>query len=421
MERILKQISLTTLSFAFSLTAQALSLSDALMYVKKESPVIAQSLQGVESSKASLLQEKSKFIPDISLSGSYTSKTLDREGADAETHPRTLGLTARQSLFSGGDIVYGWRAAKMAVKAAEASYQSTMQNTLLETITAYVNLLTAKDVEALQQNQLMLLEEQLAATKARYDAGEVTTTDVSQARARVASTRASYVEAQGSVHVAQAVLDSLLGKSAEGLEWPEDGVSLSDTLNENLTIALESHPNIISALSSLTQARYAKIQAASDYFPEVDAVASHSYIDDDDTKGYRDNRVGLEVTWSLFNGGDTKGAVDAAIAAKVSAEQSYEEARRTVKENVTQAYYNHQTAKSVLDARVAEEKAAVLAEKGVEKENQLGERTVLDLLDARQELLEARVNKTRARADVLTTSYALLAAIGNLDVAEEVN
>lgn len=416
MERFIKPTILGFALCASAFSAQALTLNEALLVVQQENPLILQAKESVNARSAALTQARSEFIPDIAVSGSYTSTTLDREGTDSETHPRALGITARQTLFNGGNIMYGYRAAKMGLKAAEATYENTRQSTLLSAVDAYVGLLTAKDVQKLQANQVNLLKEQLSATNAQFEAGEVTKTDLSQAKARLASTEANYVQAKGSVHVAQATLDKLIGHNIEALTWPKAGVEVPEDLANSLETALNTHPRILSSLSALAQTRYQKIQAQSAYFPKVDAVASHSHVDNDDTKGYRDNRVGVELSWSLFNGGNTKGSVDAAAAAKVSAEEAYEEARREIKEAVTQAFYNYQTALSVLTARKAEEKAAMLAERGVRNENQLGERTVLDLLDARQELLTARVNKTRAKGDVISSSYALLAAIGTLTV-----
>lgn len=139
----------------------------------------------------------------------------------------------------------------------------------------------------------------------------------------------------------------------------------------------------------------------------------------DDTKGYRNNTIGVEMTWSLFTGGATQAAVQTATANKVDAENAYEQARRTIKENLTQAFHDHQTALAVLESRNAEERAALSAEIGVEKEHKLGERTVIELLNAKQELLKARVNRAKAQGEITITSYALLAAMGNLRIESE--
>ena len=410
---------LTLLSSTAVLSAHALTLSETLTKVYTENPVIAKSWQTVEQQKAALTQARADFIPDVTGVGSYADRTLDRTGADEETHTRQLGVQARQSLFHGGSVVYGWRAAKMGVQSASAAHEGTTQSVLLESIQSYINLITAQNVENVQRNQVKLLQEQLNATTARFKQGEVTKTDVKQSEARLASAKADYVQAQGDRQVAQATLDRLLGEPAENLSWPTLSLALPDSMESALDVAMNTHPDVLAALAKVTQTRYQKVKAQGSYFPQIDAVASSMNVDTDETKGYRDNSFGVEMTWQLFTGGAVKGAVDSAVAAKASAEEDYEQARRTVKENLTQAYHNHATSLAVLESREAEEKAAALAEEGVAKENKLGERTVLDLLDARQELLQARVNRIRAKGTVLTTAYALRAAMGNL--SDEVN
>lgn len=407
-----------TLFFALSATnTHAETLSHVLLEVSQTNPKILKSRLEIDEKEAVRKQAVADFIPDVTAVGAYTKSTLDQTNKDKTSHNRQIGIEARQSLFNGGKLVYALKASKEGKSAKRAAHENVKQNIYLQTIKAYTSLITSKDVVTLQKQQVDLLTEQLHATQVEFKQGEATQTDIKQAEARLSASRAHLVEAKGHLFAAESALTSLVGKKINAPQWTEtvDPKNLPKTLEDAQQKAYQQHPSMQSAQNNINYHKALKKQVRSAYLPKIDAVASHTTRDTDDIKGYRDNRLGLEMSWQLFTGGRTHYTFKEAAIRESAAKEAYQQTRREILENVTSSFHAYETAKALFRARVDEKEATQRATNGVEKEHALGERSVLDLLDARQELLETKVNFVKAKAGLITSAYTLLAATGELN------
>lgn len=423
----IKLLSATFLSFGL-LTPNAYSenLEEVFAKVMSTNPVILASKNNVDVALENVRQERADFMPTITANGSYTDTKREFDtGVETDTSPKSAGVTLSQTLFAGGGEVYSYKAAKALYDQAQYSYDASVQNVLNSTVEAYINVLTAQDVLNLQINQVKLLTEQLKLTNARFEQGEVTKTDVKQAEARLALAQAERIQSQGDFRTARTVLNNLVGDDVKTLIWPKIMFNLpTDYSVELREQVLASHPEVLASKAIYNSGKYTVKASRSTYFPQVSAVASFTYnrdtatfTDNRDTAtgDYEDKSVGVQVSLPLFAGGRNVSQVRESIATREQYRQNFDQVRRDINQNLVDTIELYNTAVASLKAYKEAESAAVVAEKGVENEQLLGERTVLDLLDARQELLEARVNVAVARGAVISRAFGLLRALGELD------
>ena len=419
-----------TLTFAlafglWSSTAFSATLPEVFDRVMATNPVILASEKNVEIASENVKQERADFLPTITASGSIQDVDRDIEaGAETTTSPKSMGVALSQTLFAGGGEFYSYKSAKKLQDQAENEYKSSVQNILSSTADAYIAVLTSEDVYNLQGNQVNLLSEQLKLTKARFEQGEVTRTDVKQAEARLAQAQAARIQAKGNFRTARTALNNLVGEMVTDLSWPELAFELPTEYTPELgDKVLATHPDVVAAMSTFESSEYNVKASRGSHFPTISAVAS--YTDNRDTNigkydigKYEEKVVGFEASIPLFSGGRIFSQVNESIATREQSRQNFDQVKRNVNQELVDAIELYNTAVASLSAFKKSANAASIAEKGVENEQMLGERTVLDLLDARQELLEARVNVAVAKGEVITRAFALLKALGELDVSD---
>lgn len=398
--------------------AHADTLGDVFNKVVTTNPTILASRHGINVAKESMAQAQGGFFPTITATGSTKkSNTSNDNGTDTNNYPKSVGVNLKQTLFAGGGVVSGYRASRNSYFSTKATHDSTVQATLNNLVSAYIGVLTAEEVLNLQINQVKLLQQQMKMTDARFTQGEVTRTDVMQATARLAAANAGRIQAAGNYRTSQTSLANLVGEPVSNITWPKIDLDLPKEYNAELNEAtLNKHPNVIAALSALSSKKYNVKVAKAAHYPEINAVASYSNNNDTAAGDYDNSTIGVEMSIPLFQGGNILSAVRAANYSKEQALQNYEQIKRDTTTNLVDAIELYTTALASLQAFKDGEQAAKRADEGVEKEQMLGERTVLELLDSRQELLEARVNVAKGKGSVIIQAYNLLSAMGTLNV-----
>ena len=418
MGRTVTFLSLTLFSTMLAQTSFSMTLNDVLNHVATSNPNVVASQKSIEVADEDVKQERADMLPSLIATGSYTNTKQEFDtGTDTDFTPKVYGATLTQTLFAGGGEYSGYRSAQYLSEEARHNYQSFLQDTLNATASAYINVLTAKEVLDLQVNQVKLLQEQQKLTNARFDQGEVTRTDVKQAEARLALAIAAKIQAKGSYRTARTALQNLVGEHVDDVSWPVVNYDLPTEYSLELRDEVfEVHPDVLAAKAVFESAKSQVKTARSVYFPRVSAVASYTDYEDSASGDYTNESIGVQVSLPLFEGGRNVSGVRESISLREQARQIFEQSKRDVDQSLFDAIELYNTAVASLKAFKESEAAAIIAEKGVENEQMLGERTVLDLLDARQELLEARVNVAIAKGDVIARTYALLEAMGRLEI-----
>ncbi|MDX6752363.1 TolC family outer membrane protein [Geminicoccaceae bacterium 1502E] len=338
---------------------------------------------------------------------------------DSDRDTSRIGLNARQNLYQGGGTVAATNRAENLVRAERANLLALEQSVLLEAIDAYTAAWRDRAVLELALNNETRLKRQLQATRDRFQVGDLARTDVAQAEARLSRARADVEAAKANLASSYAFYERVIGKKPGELEQPKDLPPLPSSLAEAQALA-ETNPEVIQATFALSAARDDVDVARADLLPSVDLSADLAYVDEPTTslEWQRQGSVGINVTIPLYQGGGEYARVRQNRQIVRQRRNDLELAHRTVQERAASAYDQLLAATAAIDAFRSEVRANDIALKGVEEENLVGVRTVLDVLDAEQELFESQVNLVRAQRTEITAAYQLKAATGELTVVD---
>lgn len=346
---------------------------------------------------------------DNNLVGTTTAGSQTR-------YPSSYGLTVTQPLFRGGGTIARTSRAEQDVQAERARLQAIEQQVLLDVGTVYMNVLRDLAVVNLNENNVRVIERQLEATQDRFSVGEVTRTDVSQAEARLATSRANLVRAEGDLEVSRAVYERLVGQMPGNLVQPSSVPNVPPTRGEAIEAASRFNPEVMLARFNESSAEDNIRVVQSDLYPRVDLTGEVEQGWDRSVRDSRDEAysVTANLTVPLYQAGAVTSRVREAKQIASQRRIEVEEAIRQVVNNAANAWENLVAARAQIESLRASINAFEIALDGVQQEALVGTRTVLDVLDAEQELLEARVGLVRSQRDVAVAAFSLAAAVGGL-------
>ena len=349
--------------------------------------------------------------------GRGTRSTGQDRSQTANRTSKQVALSVRQNLYAGGSTAAGVRQAENQVSAARANLISTEQQVLLDAITAYTDAWRDKSVLDLALNNEQRLRRQLRATRDRFEVGEVARTDVAQAEARLSRARADIETAKANLAASRAEYRRVIGTDPGVLDDPQGAEGLPPSLEQALAIAA-NNPDIINATYTLAAAREAVDVAYGNILPSLDLQSDLSYADQPNaSQPWQDEAsIGLALTIPLYQGGAEYAQVRQAREQALQNRSTLESAQRSVRENAARTWDQVYAARAAIRSFQDEVRANRIALDGVQQEALVGSRTVLDVLDAEQELFTSQVNLVRARRDYVVVTYQLKAAIGELTV-----
>ncbi len=429
LKKVLSGISLSVL--LLSSGAQAETLEEALAYTYVANPTILSQRAYLRSVYEKITQSFSGYKPTLSGEASYgysytrtkTSPLFEEE----ESRPVSFGVSAIQPIFSGFGTSASVKAAKAQFEAERANLRNVEQSSLIEAVVAYTDVIRALAVLKLNQNNEAVLQRQLEYTQDRFRVGELTKTDVAQAEARHAGAVASRISAEGDLKVAYAVYQKVVGKMPDKIFEPEvPAAKLPQTLDDALEIALKSNPSVQAAEMQAKSAQSSIDVAKADHYPSVDLQASYNNMKagahgtanlgagniQTGRAREEDTSVMLVMDVPLYRAGNTASKVRESKYIAGQARININAVKRDVVRATTQAWENYQSTQASLASLEEQVKASALALEGVRYEEQAGTRTILDVLNAEQELLDARVSVVTAKKNLIDASYQLIASMG---------
>jgi outer membrane protein len=335
--------------------------------------------------------------------------------------PRGYGVTAQQNLFNGFQTGNLTRAAEGEVLAAREDLRFTEQDVLLDAVTAYMNVLRDAAIVQLQRQNLEALNEQLRATRDRFNVGELTRTDVAQAQARVAQSESQLSAATATLNSSRAVFRRDIGKEPGNLAparpYEKFGVA---TLDAAIAEGFAKHPAITAARYGVDIASLRVKVAEGALLPTVNLEAGVSRFSDPSAgvDNAFDAQAGIRLTVPLYNGGADHSKIrqNKEIVGQRQLESDVQ--RDQVRAAVISSWGQVSAVRFQLEAAQAQVAAAEIALNGVREEYRVGQRTTLDVLNAQAELVTARVALVTAQRDRVVASYLLLSSLGRLSLAE---
>ena len=399
--------------------AKSDSLVDAIILAYQNNPTLQAQRASVRVADEGVPQAASGWRPTVEILGDGGAITEENSGStsNSDTRGRYSGnLRVTQNLFSGGGTVADIRRAENSVRAERARLAVTEQDVLLSVVRAYMDVFRDAAVLRLNINNEKVLARQLEATRDRFNVGEVTRTDVSQAEARLSRATADRIQAEGDLQIGRGVFVQVVGQPPQDLTKPPTVRDLPSNRDEAIAMAQNNNPVVTAALFDERAAQENVKVVRSELLPKVDVVGEGGRSRNQSASNLtRDSAsITAQLTVPLYQRGSVSSRVREAKQVVGRNRLLLSEARRQATEDGNSAWESLVTARARIRSFSAEVRANRIALEGVQQEALVGSRTVLDVLDAEQELLDAQVNLVRAERDELVAQYELLSAIGRL-------
>jgi outer membrane protein len=417
-----------------SVPASAQSLEAALAYAYANNPQLNAQRAQVRATDENVPTALSGYRPRVSITanaGTQSLSTTIREissttppGAAASyftqsgvNAPRGAGATVTQNVLNGFQTANRTRQAEAQVFAAREALRNIEQTVLLNAATAYMNLLRDAGILELQRSNVEVLQEQLRQSKQRLEQGNVTQTDVSQSEARLAVGRTQLFAAEAAYETSKAAFRQVIGLDPGRLlpASPVDRFS-PNTLPASVAAGTANNPNVTAAQFNVDTALMQVKVAEGALYPTVNVVGQvqkNYEVALNSLQTFTGSLAG-QLSMPIYQGGAEYAAIRQAKETHGQRQLDLNVARDQARVTVVQAWSLLEAAKSSIESTRNQVKSAEAALNGVREEARLGQRTTLDVLNAQQELVSARIALVQAQRDRLVNSYGLLAAVGRL-------
>lgn len=396
--------------------AGAMTLDDALVRAYQASPRLAEA--------QARLRATDEGVP-LALSGRRPRLIANSSGAMAQTstsgEARTLAsarqaLVLTQPVYTGGAVAADTSRAENAVRAERARLRQSEQDVLVDAVEAFTAVVRDQAILELARRNERRLEQQLAATRDRNRFGELTLTDVAQAETRLARAEADRSRADSELLVSQARFRRVVGAEPEGLVAAE---ALREAPDAGVPADLAALPQVEAASFALAAARDDIALAKAQLKPRLSLDGEVAYEHEPSTLIDQQGslRLGASLVVPLYQGGGEFARVRQSRQIAFERQNALDDTRRLAEEALAAARAELHSATARIAALQVQADRAAFALEGVRQEALVGARTVLDILNAEQELFAAEVALTDAQRDQVVASYRLAAAEGRLDVA----
>ncbi|MGA7388240.1 MAG: TolC family outer membrane protein [Pseudolabrys sp.] len=421
-----------SVEFALSLWAPLAygdTLEGALVQAYQNNPSLNSQRASVRATDENVPQALSGYRPRVSINGSIGTQYWDTTNRTSTSNPKTYiqqsgtmtpnsyGITATQTLYNGFQTANKTRQAESQVQAARETLRVTEQTVLLSAVTAYMNLLRDSAILDLQRRNVEVLQEQLRQTRDRFNVGEVTRTDVAQSESRLAAGRSQVLSAEANYKASVATYRQVIGVEPGKLSpgSPVDRFSPRD-VPQSVGVATATHPAVTSAQYSVDAALLQVKVAEGALYPTLSLqgnVLQSNEIGLLQLKSFNAAVLG-QLSVPIYQGGAEYSLIRQAKETLGQRRLDLDTARDQVRQTVVQSWGQLDAAKANIEATQASVQASEIALNGVREEARVGQRTTLDVLNAQQELVNARVSLVTAQRDRVVASYTLLAAVGRL-------
>lgn len=393
---------------------QAEDLSEALQQAYVLSEQIANAKATHDADQAAIVISRADGLPTVGTSVELTEPIY---GSNNNNGRINVQGQISVPLFQGGAVRNGVQAARLRSEASSVAVFSAEIDVFTSVVSAYANVIRDQHIVDLSRTNLESLTKMLTATRARHRARDLTRTDLAQAESRAALARGELETATARLSGSVEEFRRLTGITTTTLSPLPPLSDLPGNADIAVTIARDENPLLISARSRVASQRYDVKAARGEALPRVSAVVNGRYSDrQQPTAATTDTRfgatVGVSMNMSLFQGGRTSARVRQASARETQAQQDLQGLERTITAKARSEYANWQAARAVVLASEQAVEGTRQALAGVKAESDVGSRTILDVLNAEQELRNAQVQLANAERDSYLASFSLLATMG---------
>jgi outer membrane protein len=410
--------------------ASADTLREALSAAYETNPSLTAAREGQKATNEGVPLAKANGRPDVTVQPTYFENILQDGGASAvQARGFSISGTISAPIYAGGGIKNAVRAAENRVEAGFANLRGAESAIFSAVVGAYMDVIRDEAIVDLNRAQVGVLQVNLEATRDRFEIGDLTRTDVAQSEARLALAISNMEGARANLIRSKEIYIQLVGKPPMNLEAPPPLPNLPETPDSAVKVALDSNPDVLAARENREAAGFDRKAANASRLPTVSVFTQSSYSNalnsiSSNIPGFQaDNssltgQAGVRATIPLYQGGQPAAQIRQAQARLGQAQELEIAAEREAIAQTRAAYASWRASQDVIAASERAVAANELSLEGTRAENSVGNRTILDILNAEQELLQSKVQLVTARRNAYVAGFSLLAAMGRAEARD---
>ncbi len=381
-----------------------------------------------ESAKQSKNISRSEFLPSITLSGDQTSTTsinrTNQSGAnlaDTNLDSESKKISVDQKIFTGFKGLNTFKKSELETQKANLSLKKMEQKTILDTTSAYFDLIFKSKNEKFNLSNVNLFERQVDSDNARLQKGEITLTDLAQSESSLAGARADLIKAKTELLVSKTNFERVTREKPPNTKNLNEKVFLilPSSLDESLKLAEINNVDLLTskldyeiAVKELSIERARLSPSASLNYSKSENSDFSSTIDDTD-----EETVKATITWPIIKGGENISSIKKSSFNKQRYQLVLQDTKNKIDTEISNAWSKYQSFKSVLEATKAQLKAAEIANEGITLEyDSSNTRTTLELIQSRSLLLDARIAFAKSERDFIISQFELAKELGSLSI-----
>ena len=381
-----------------------------------------------ESIKQSKNISRSEFLPSITLSGDQSSITstnrTNQDGtglADSNLDSESTKISVEQKIFSGFKGLNTFKKTELETQKANLSLRKAEQQTILDTTSAYFDLIFKSKNEKFNSSNVNLFERQVDSDSARLQKGEITLTDLAQSESSLAGARAELIKAETELLTSKTNFERITREKSPNTKNLNEKalLMLPNSLNESLRLANLNNLDLLTsqldyeiAVKELNIERARLSPSASLNYSKSENTDFSSTIDESDQE-----TVKASITWPIIKGGENISSIKKSSYNKQRFQLILQDTKNRINTEISNAWSKYRSSKSVLEATRAQLKAAEIANEGITLEYDSGNtRTTLELIQSRSLLLDARIAFSKSERDFIVSQFELAKQLGSLSI-----
>ena len=407
--------------------AQAETLEDAVAAAYANNPALSDARLAVRAAREDTTQASASYWPRVDVTADYGVRHLEAvergifggsSTREEDLGGRNVSLRGVSELYTAGRREAQEDIARASLTGAQEGLRGVEQEVILRAVTAYADVLRDQEIVLIREGFTQSLAQDLHGAQRRLSVGDVTRTDVAQSQARLARAQAGEVVARAELQGSLAIYEAVVGQQPFALAPlpPRPGVAV--TLDEAIEAARRIHPDLQQSRQEEAAARARIDVERAGLEPQIGLVGSLNFGEDHPEEGdeTRSAALAARIAVPLFEGGFGRSRIR---QSRINAERSVQRTNareRQILALVVGAWYDLDAAQRVLEAARVQVEADQAALDGVRREQRVGQRSTLDVLNAQQELLDLRLQLVRAERDAYVNVFQLFSSAGVLEL-----
>jgi outer membrane protein len=404
----------TAIATLLAAPVHADTLRDALISAYETNPTLSGARASQRATDETVAIAKADGRPSATTDFGFQENFLRSTNSfTAPLRQSTAGGSIDVPIYSGGAVKNAIRAARTRVEAGQYDLRATEASIFSNVVATYMDVIRDSAIVQLNRSNVGVLSVNLDATSDRFEIGDLTRTDVAQSESRLEIAKSDLETARASLIRSKENYIALVGHEPGDLEPPPPLPNMPETPDQAVDIALTYNPDLLAAKERSDAAEFDIKTARSANKPRVSTYAQGRYVQEQSTA-----EVGIRATMPIYPGGRPAAQIRQAQARSGQAYEQQIAIERDVIAQTRAAYSSWRASERVIQSSERAVAAASLSLEGVRAENSVGNRTILDILNAEQELLNAQVQLVTARRNSYVAGFSLLAAMGRAEARD---